>query len=271
MLQKRYDQRDEQDCCDELAPAETMRSANDNSLSVKSTEQPEEGISLFWRVFGGTILSIAALISITLFNSMNSSITELRNELNREREARSELVKKDEFNSRTTAQYERMRSFEGYKVELEALKERVSSNAVNVESLKKDGGASLEALKKEFVAASEGMRKDFAALEVLKERIAAIELLKKDFTGFEVLRERFNTAAADLKTTRDELTKIQQEVERNKIADLERKTSRDSQYKQVDEALKELQKGLQTCREKLARLEGAQPVPAPGTTKPPKE
>ena len=62
---------------------------------------------------------------------------------------------------------------------------------------------------------------------------------------------------------------VQQELERNKASDLERKTSRDIQAKQVEDALKELQKGLQDCREKLARLEGAKPAdvkPAGGTT-----
>ena len=93
--------------------------------------------------------------------------------------------------------------------------------------------------------------------------MTAVEAVKKDLAALEVVKEKLAGAAADLKTVRDELQKVQQELERNKASDLERKTSRDLQAKQVEEALKELQKGLQDCREKLARLEGAQPVGPP--------
>src|SRR5205085_783230 len=88
--------------------------------------------------------------------------------------------------------------------------------------------------------------------------------------GLDAIKEKLTALSADVKSARDELAKVQQELERNKTYDLERKGLRDAQAKQVDEALKELQKGLQDCREKLARLEGAQPVgpPAPKTGRP---
>ena len=205
-------------------------------------------MSLFWRVFGGTILSIAALGSITLYNSISTNISELRSELNRERDARAELVKKDEFNSRTSNQYERIRSFDGLKAEHEAMKERLSANA-----------AMLDGMKKEFAPTVDAVKKDAAALEVLKERLAALEVVKKEIAGIDLIKERLTAIATDLKSSRDDLAKLQQEVERNRAGDVERKTSRDGQFKQVEETLKELQKGLQVCREKLARLEGVQP------------
>src|SRR5205823_2927268 len=132
-------------------------------------------------------------------------------------------VKKEEFNTRVTAQYERMRAIDSVKVELEGLKEKVSTNAAAVDGAKKDTGAALDAVKKD----TDAMKKDVAAVEVLKEKLT--------------------TAATDLKAVRDEVMKLTAEVERNKASDLERKTSRDAQYKQVDESLKELQKGLQAC------------------------
>jgi uncharacterized phage infection (PIP) family protein YhgE len=209
----------------EMAAYETARSATESS-SKPEEKKGEEHISLFWRVFGGTILSIVALVSITVFNNMSSSITELRNELSREREARAELVKKEEFNTRVTAQYERLRGIETVKVELEGLKEKVNSNATAMDGVKRETAA---------------LKKETATLEVLKEKVT--------------------TAAADLKTIRDDLAKLSAEVEKNKTSDLERKTLRDGQVKQLEESLKELQKMVQDCREKLARLEGAQPKP----------
>jgi chromosome segregation ATPase len=264
VLQKRFGQDEErEDSAGGLTANETLRSAGESSAPGKMERTGEEKISLFWRVFGGTILSIVALVSITLYNSISSSIADLRNELNREREARADLIKKDEFNSRTSAQYERMRSYESLKVEQEGLKERISANAAALDGLKKDSTATLDAMKKEFAGTSDAVKKDGAALEVFKERIVALEGMKKELASIDILKERLTTAATDLKAVRDTVEKLQQEVERNKAGDNERKTARDAQFKQVEESLKELLKGLQTCREKLARLEGAQPSSPP--------
>jgi hypothetical protein len=246
VLNKRAGEETEEYRVPGAAAAETARAA----AEAGKADEPkgDEKVSLFWRVFGGTILSMITLGAITMYNNVASNIAELRGELNREREARAELVKKDEFNSRTTTQYERIRSFENVKAEVEGLKERANTNAAAIEGLKKDSGANLDALRKDAAAAADAARKDAAALEVL--------------------REKFSAAAADLKAVRDESAKLHQEVERNRVADLERKTSRDAQHKQVEEILKELQKGLQDCREKLARLEGARSPEPKGTSTP---
>jgi DNA repair exonuclease SbcCD ATPase subunit len=237
-----------------LATAETLRSAANAPAAPGEKKKDEEHVSVFWRVFGGTILSIVALAAVTLYNNLSSGISDLRAELSKEREARSALSKKDDVDTRTKAIYDRIRVTEGYKVELEALKERVTANA-----------AAVEAVKRDSVAALDGVKKDTVGLDVIKERLTAVEALKKDTAALEVVKERLAAAVTDLKAVRDELAKVSQELERNKAADLERKTSRDAQAKQLDETLKDMQKGLQACREKLARLEGAQPAgpPAP--------
>jgi chromosome segregation ATPase len=279
VFQKRLGRDDERDnSADGMTANELMRSAAETARPDAAEARNEEKISIFWRVFGGTILSIVALAAITLYNNISSNITDLRGELNREREARADLVKKDEFNSRTTTQYERMRSYDSLKVELEGLKEKISANAALLEGVKKDSATTLDAVKKDVTTASDAVKKDGAALEVLKERVVALEGMKKELAGLDILKDRLTNAATDLKAVRDNVEKIHQEVERNKAGDNERKLSRDAQFKQVEETLKELQKGLQACREKLARLEGAQPGAtrgasspgpiAPGTSKP---
>ena len=232
------------------AAVETVRSITSLPLvEPKAEKKDDEKISLFWRVFGGTILSIVALVSITLFNNLQSSITDLRAELSREREARAALVKKDDVDTRMKSQYDRIRVVEGYKAEIEAMKERVSANAMSAETVRKDLGTSLDMLKKET-----------AGIDLLKERIALLETLKKDVAALDTIKEKLATVNADLKTVREEIGKASQEVEKNKAADLERKMARDMQAKQLDDTIKELQKSLQECREKIARLEG--PAPA---------
>ena len=247
MLQKRFEQESEEvnERSGEVAALETMRSAS----SAKPVEtKDEEKMSLFWRVFGGTILSIVALAAITLYNNLSSGISDLRAELAREREARAELVKKEEFNSRVSTQYERIRAVEGMnatlssiKTDLEGVKERLTSRNATLDTLKKD----------------------LAALDTIREKVASLEAVRKDIAGLEVQKERLASVVVDLKGMRDDLQKAQQELEKNKASDLERKTYRDSQAKQLDETIKDLQKGLQDCREKLARMEGSQPFVGP--------
>ncbi len=269
MLPKRADHDDDIDRTGELAALETARSAGESG-SKADPKKDDEHVSIFWRLFGGTILSIVALVSITLFNNMSSSIADLRTDLSREREARAELVKKDEYSTRVNAVYERMRGIDTVKVELEGLKEKVSANAaavdaakrdtaLAVEGAKKDSTSAIDGVKKDAALVAESIKKDAACVEVLKERVALLETIKKDVAGLDALKERLTTATADLKVVRDEVSKLTADVERNKTYDLERKSTRDAQYKQIDESLKELQKGLQTCREKLARMEGSQP------------
>ena len=246
-----------------VAAVETARSAAEAGVpkEPEPKKKEEEHISLFWRVFGGTILSIVALVSITLFNNMSSGIAELRAEVGREREARADLVKKDEFNTRTTSQYERLRGIDTIKVELEGMKERVHANAAAVDGVKRDTGAAVEAMKKDAAAATDATKKDAAVIEVLKERIVLLEAVKKDVAALDGIKEKLATATAELKAVRDEVQKVTGDIDRNKAYDLERKAFRDSQYKQIEDTMRDLQKGLQDCREKLARMEGSQPKP----------
>jgi DNA repair exonuclease SbcCD ATPase subunit len=281
VFQKRTEQENEEAAGQNgmLAAAETLRSAAGSSADKPGERKSgEEHLSLFWRVFGGTILSIVALAAVTLYNSLSSGITDLRNELNREREARAGLVKKEDNDTRSKTIFDRIRGLEGYKADIDTTRERVGANAAAIEGVRKDNAAALEAVKKDATAAVEAVkkdataaldsiRKDGAGLDVLKERVASLEGVKKDIAALEVVKEKLASAAADLKTVRDELMKVQQELERNKASDLERKASRDLQAKQVEDALKEIQKGLLECRERIARLEGAQPVVGPPAPK----
>src|SRR4051812_38780418 len=48
--------------------------------------KPEEKISVFWRVFGGTILSITALVVIQAYQAISGTIHDLRADQTRMRE-----------------------------------------------------------------------------------------------------------------------------------------------------------------------------------------
>ncbi len=249
MNAKRF-QDDEQTTDDTPVLVETARSAVSKSSAGGGDDHK---ISVFWRVFGGTILSIVALVSITLFNSIQSSISELRadaararealatavkrEDFDRERESRVALAKKEDVDARVKTIYERIRTIEGYKGDIEAVKERASAATLAVDALKKDVGASVDALKR-----------DTATLEVLRERFAVLN--------------------GEVKLATDAAQRVQAEVEKNKASDLERKLARDAQARSFEESLRELQRAVQDCREKLARLEGSGTPPRPARPEP---
>ena len=227
----------------------------------------DQKMSLFWRVFGGTILSIAALVAITLFNNITtgiadlraevvkanearaSAVNDLRAEIARGADARAELLRKDEFNSRIATAWTEVRTVQAQnnaqnatltslKTELDGLKERLTRQ-----------GADADGVRKDHAAITEAMKKDIAALEVLKERLAAL--------------------AVESAAGRELVTKLREDVNRNQAYDQERKERRDVLQKQAEEAMKELARGLQDCREKLARLEGlTAPAGPPAPKKP---
>ena len=230
-----------------------------------AAKTPEERMSLVWRVFGGTILSIVALAAVTLFNNVNSNIAELRGELtrtqaelnrsnaeirgelNRVHDGRSDVIKKDDFNSRMTTVWDGIKSLQtqnnaqnaalaSLKSEQEGVKERAAKAGTDFDLHRKEISVALEALKKDQGATTDALKKDVAALDVYKDRLSAVAL--------------------ELKTLQAESTQVKQQLDRNQAYDQERKESRDRQYKVFDEVVKELQKGVQDCREKLARLEG---------------
>ena len=106
--------------------AGTLRAGESRPTSPRDHTHPDERLSMFWRVFGGTILSILALVAVTLYNNLTSTINELRSEVNRVNEARAELVKKEEFNSRSQAMWDRLQTLQELRVAITGLKEQVN-------------------------------------------------------------------------------------------------------------------------------------------------
>lgn len=244
---------DETDVIDRSDDTPILSAALHASAKPAEAGNPEEKISLFWRVFGGTILSIVALVAITLFNNLNSTISELRGELHKQNEKLADLVKKDEFNTRQTSLYER----------LQGLQTQNNTQNATITSLRTEVDGYKERFAK-LSADAEVMRKETAGLEVLRERLTAVEGAKKELAVLDGLKDKVVTLVADLKGQRDEYMKLRQDVDRNLMADQERKARRDEQYKEIEKAFKELQLAIQDCQVKMARLEGqTAPKPAP--------
>jgi len=251
---------------------QAMRAATHAAPGHDETHAGEDRFTLFYRVFGGTILSIVALAAVTVYNGLSNNISELRAELNRvnndlrgevarANEARADLVRKDEFNSRQTTVWDGIKTIQAQNLaqttavssqrgDQEAMKERVAKVAADFDAFRKESTLTAEAVKKDTAAITDTLKKDVAALESLKDKLTAL--------------------AADMKLTRDDIGRMRGELDRNEVHDNDRKESRDRQYKVFDETTKELLKAVQDCREKIARLEGQttpMPTPRPATPK----
>ncbi|HEY1859731.1 MAG TPA: hypothetical protein VGG61_05230 [Gemmataceae bacterium] len=140
-----------------VVAAETLRSGSSSSYRAVAAGKGDERISLFWRIFGGTILSLVGLVVITAYQQLSSSINELRAELARQSEARSDLVKKDELNTRAASVWSSIKDLQTATNGLSGVRER-------------------EAIMEQCMKTAQDERKEMAKeIQLLRERVAALE------------------------------------------------------------------------------------------------
>lgn len=202
-----------------ILAAETLRSGHEVKLR-KPDEKPEEKLSLFWRVFGGTLLSICALVVITAYQQLTGGIHDVRNDVARLREASADFLKKDDYNNRSTQMWNRVN-------ELNAL-----NASVSVLTNKMTG------VEQQLVAADrdrKDMQAPLALVAALKEKLTALEDQRKISEQDHKDLLALAATVAAIKDRGDGLAK------QLKDADLERR---------------EMSRELQNLRERLAKLEG---------------
>jgi hypothetical protein len=80
-----------------LLAAEVLRNA---ATAGGTKPKGEEGISPLWRIFGATILSITALVAVTLYQQLAGGLTEVRHGL-------EQMTKKEDFVTSRTKVWEK--------------------------------------------------------------------------------------------------------------------------------------------------------------------
>jgi signal transduction histidine kinase len=116
----------------------------------------DEKVHIFWRVFGGAIISVAAFAGFTLYNTLTSNLAELRVENSRLRE--------DVTTFRTRADDNRR--------EIDAMKERLSKYRLEMDAAKKDAGTATEGVRKDVTTVEKELQK---ALTEVREKLARLE------------------------------------------------------------------------------------------------
>jgi hypothetical protein len=150
-----------------LVTAETLRSAGAPHHQPPA-KPAEEKVSLFWRIFGGTILSIVALVVITAYQSVSNTIADLRNGISHLNETKADFVKKDENAASRTRTWDRM---------AEIQKEAAAANAAAQQGL--------TALQEKSVARDQQLKQIeeehkelLKEVQSLRERLARVEASK---------------------------------------------------------------------------------------------
>ena len=194
-------------------------------------DKPEDRMSLFWRVFGGTILSVAALIGVTLYNNLNSTISEIRadstrtiNELrariDAQNDSRGDLMRRADLEKALTALSARLDAMDKLSSTIAAIKEQMTALSDKSLTAAKDQKDSQEAMK----------------------------------TAIAALRDKLTPAEQSLKTLEDDrktLTALQQMVAGMR----EKSAAQDVQIKTTETESKDIGKQITDLRERLTRLE----------------
>jgi septal ring factor EnvC (AmiA/AmiB activator) len=134
--------------------AEAFRNADMAAVQAANATKPEEKISIFWRVFGGTLLSIAALVVMTVYQQFSASLNELRNNMDRLHETHADMLKKEEFNTRSTKIWDAITQV---KDEVPTQKTRVTQLEVLLQTLQQE--------RKELSNQVQALREKMAAIE----------------------------------------------------------------------------------------------------------
>jgi hypothetical protein len=177
-----------------ILAAETLRTSEPlPPVKTSRDDKPEERISLFWRVFGGTILSICGLVVINAYQSLNGNIHEVRSDLGRLRESTADFIRKDDFNTRNATLWNSIR-------DLQTMQSSVSVLS-NKQAAMEQQTAAGERDHKELLAAS-------AALTALRDKDAALEKVVKDV---EAERREF---VREIQLLRERLAKLEGQAEK---------------------------------------------------------
>jgi chromosome segregation ATPase len=198
-----------------ILAAETLRSRHEVKLR-KPEEKPEEKLSLFWRVFGGTLLSICALVVITAYQQLTGGIHDVRNDVARLREANSDFIKKDDYNNRATQMWNRVNELNGLNASVSVLTNKMTGLEQQIAAGDRDrkemqGPIALVAALKEKLTALEEQRKvseqDHKDLVALSATLAALtkQLKEADTERREMCRE--------LQNLRERLAKLEGQAE----------------------------------------------------------
>ncbi len=151
-------------------------------------KEKEGAISPFWKIFGGTVLSITAMVVVTAYQGLNSTIGDLRTELGHSAkemrkdltavsEAQGGLVKKDDMTRSSQSVWAAITELRAERDNLATLKERCSTLKEQIkagEAERRQLAADLQKLREQKAAADE-RQSMVREVQALREKLAQLE------------------------------------------------------------------------------------------------
>ena len=147
----------------DTAEMQALHAAAAAPPAVKKSD--DEKMHIFWRVFGGALLSVAAFAGFTLYNTLTNSIAELRSEVSRLNEVKAEAAKKEDVATLRTRADDNRR-------ELDSQKERLTKYRLELDAAKKEQTTATDGVKKDLTATEKELQK---ALAEVREKLARLE------------------------------------------------------------------------------------------------
>ena len=189
MAENRPEQRSSPLALNTTAVAEALRSAA-APAGAGATPPPkgEDRVPVLWRVFGGTVLSILALVAVTVYQQFSNALADLRGELGhlgkearadlgRLSEAQGEAVKQDRFTATMKYAWDAIKELRDDRAAVTAVKERL---AVLTETFKvseeqqKELARAVQQLR-ELKAAEDERKALQGEVQRLRERLSLLE------------------------------------------------------------------------------------------------
>jgi cell division protein FtsL len=157
-----YEAQQEKNRCTVLEAESTRAAAKRPRPTARARKQ---SMSLFWQVFGSTIVSVVALLMITAYSQMTATDAELRRDV---AQIQAELVRKDELNGRLTALWNSVRDLENTRITVIGLGDQAKVLGKNLESNIKTEADRRSELQRQVDDLSR-------RLQALAERLASVE------------------------------------------------------------------------------------------------
>lgn len=191
------------------------------TFTTNESKASSEGSAWFWKMFGGTVIGGITLLSVTLFNHLNSTISSLRTEI--------VSTQKDHVSLRE--------KFAGLDMSLAALKEK----QVAVAELQTKVG---------FIEQNKELDKERKIL--IDEALKTIQVALVDLQTKAISIEQSKESLKEIQAIIIDLQAKVASIEQSKEAEKERKLLVDTSIKSVQDELKDLTKTFSDFRERQA-------------------
>jgi hypothetical protein len=241
-----------------ILAAETLRNAANNSEvqlhhAGDGGKPHEEKVPILWRILGGTILSIVALVVITAYQSLTGTLKDLQGEISQLKEAKADLVKKEDFAATRTKIWER------FQTDQSSHNQQNQTITATLSTVKGDLSRSDEVLRAELARLNESVKGlQGEKREILTTTQAAVGQVRDRQATFE---QQLRSAEQSLKAVEQQFKAVEQcakdiQAANVAVSALQAATaSREAQTKHADEHRAELAKAVAELRERLTRLE----------------